>query len=188
MEPQILTSELKWDGHIRVWRVRLRLADGSEIWREVAHHGDSIAVLPYDAAALTALTIRLLRTPALFLGAPQPAEEACAGMIEPGEEAGACARREAMEEMGVRLPILEDVGQAWVSPGVSGERVSLYLAPFGPADRVAAGGGVAGEHENITVLERPLADLARQADAGEIADLCLLTLILALRARRADLF
>ena len=75
MEPQILASELKWDGHIRVWRVRLRLADGSEIWREVAHHGDSIAVLPYDAAARTALTVQLLRTPALFLGAPQPAEK-----------------------------------------------------------------------------------------------------------------
>jgi hypothetical protein len=47
---------------------------------------------------------------------------------------------------------------------------------------------VAGEEENITVVERSLSDLAADADAGRIVDGKLLTLILALRVRRPELF
>ena len=56
-------------------------------------------------------------------------------MIDPGEAPEACARREAMEELGVRLETLEPVSRVWSSPGVSSERISLYLAPYGLADR-----------------------------------------------------
>ena len=45
-----------------------------------------------------------------------------------------------------------------------------------------------GEHENITVVEQPLAELAADAAGGRIADGKLLTLFLALRLRRPDLF
>ena len=45
-----------------------------------------------------------------------------------------------------------------------------------------------GEHEGITVVERLLAELAADVDQGRIADGKLLTLVLALRLRRPDLF
>ncbi len=170
-----------------VERLKVRLADGAEVIREVERHGDAVAVLPYDPERRTALVVRLFRLPAFDRFGEADLREACAGMIE-GEDAAEAGRREALEELGVTLGEMEFVGRVWSSPGVSAELVSLFLAPCGPADRVAAGGGVEGEHENITVVEASLADLARDADAGGITDMKLLVLTLALRARRPALF
>lgn len=184
----ILERHKVWDGYLKVWRMRIGYADGGEAWREVEHHGDSVSILPYDPARRLALTVRLPRAPMLFLGQSDLLEEACAGMIDAGETAEAAARREAMEELGLRLGDLEPLGRAAASPGVSAQRVNLFLAPWSASDRVAAGGGADGEDERIEVLERSLADLARAADAGAIGDLCLFSLVMALRLRRPDLF
>jgi hypothetical protein len=73
-------------------------------------------------------------------------------------------------------------------PGISTERLSLFLAEYRPDHRTAAGGGLASENEILTVVEIGLAELARMADEAELADLKTLTLVLALRVRRPDLF
>jgi hypothetical protein len=86
------------------------------------------------------------------------------------------------------LKSLEFIARVWSSPGVSTERQSLFLAPYCPADRTGKGGGVQGEHEGITVVERSLDGLAFDANQGRIADAKLLTLVLALRLRRPELF
>ena len=86
------------------------------------------------------------------------------------------------------LGALEEAGHVWSMCGVSTERMHLFLAPYAAEHRTGEGGGLAEEHENITVVERPLADLAAEADAGTILDGKLLTLVLALRLRRPDLF
>jgi hypothetical protein len=79
-------------------------------------------------------------------------------------------------------------GRRLARPGVSTERLSLFLSPCRSADRIGDGGGIEGEHERITVVERPLAELMANVDQGRIADAKLLTLVLALRLRRPDLF
>ncbi len=53
---------------------------------------------------------------------------------------------------------------------------------------MADGGGLDEEHEGFEVVETPLAELARMADAGEIADAKTLILIMRLRLDRSDLF
>jgi nudix-type nucleoside diphosphatase (YffH/AdpP family) len=185
---EILERRKVWDGFLKVWRLRIGYADGEEVWREVEYHGDSVSVLPYDPARRLALTVRLPRGPSIFVGESGLVEEACAGMIDAGETPETAVRREAMEELGLRLADLELVGRAAPSPGTLAQRVNLFLAPWSAGDRIAAGGGAAGENERIEVLERPLSDLARAADAGEIGDLCLFSLVMALRLRRSELF
>ena len=192
MRPEILDRDTTHIGYVTVERLRVRLADGAEVIREVESHGDAVAVLPYDPERRSALIVRLFRAPAFDRFGDEVLEEACAGMIEtshgqPADEAGT-VRREAMEELGLRLADLEFVARVWSSPGVSAERVALYLAPYQPRDRIGPGGGVAEEHEAITVIERPLRQLADDADAGRIVDLMLFALVLALRARRPALF
>jgi len=88
----------------------------------------------------------------------------------------------------VRLTRLEAVGSPYSCPGVSSERIDLFLAAYGAADRVAAGGGVAEENEHITVEEVPLALLWTWVEQRRIEDLKSLALILALRVRRPELF
>src|SRR3712207_3639422 len=113
--------------------------------------------------------------------------EAPAGLLEEDDPAD-CARREALEEVGLTLTSLEPVGGVWTMPGISTEHMHLFLAPYVLRDRTGRGGGVAGEHENITVVEMGLAELAAMADSGRLADLKTLTLVQTLRLRRPELF
>jgi nudix-type nucleoside diphosphatase (YffH/AdpP family) len=187
MSPEIISKKVLYSGYVTLLALRLRLPDGEEITREVEDHGRAVAVLPYDPARRTALLVRLLRAPVLLgTGAPDLLE-APAGMVEE-EDPSHTARRELQEEAGLRIGSLEHAGCVFTSPGVSTERMDLYLAPYAEADRTGAGGGVAGEHENITVCEMPLSDLWIMAERGEIADMKTLTLLLTLRVRHPQLF
>jgi nudix-type nucleoside diphosphatase (YffH/AdpP family) len=187
MKPRILQRKITHSGYLTIERLRLRLADGAEAFREVESHGNAAAVLPYDVERRCALVVRLFRAPVLVATGEIISEEACAGMIE-HEDAPTTARREANEELGVDLKSLEFIAKVWSSPGVSTERQSLFLALYRPADRIGQGGGAHGEHEGITVVERSLDGLAFDADQGRIADAKLFTLVLALRLRRPALF
>lgn len=187
MAQTILDRRVVYKGYLTVERLRIRLADQAVVTREVESHGDAIAVLPYDPLRRCGLTVRLFRAPVFSVTAADSLEEACAGMIG-DESVEAAARREAREELGVVLTVLEHVARTWSSPGVSTERQSLFLAPYVLADRTGPGGGVCGEHEGITAVERPLEHLASDADSGLVTDGKLFALILALRSRRPDLF
>ena len=186
--PRIVNSRLGYDGYAKVSVLTLAEADGKQYQREVVDCGRSACVLPYDPERKVALVVRLPRAPLLRDGVAELLIEAPAGMIDAGETAETTIRREAMEEAGVTLTDLEPVAVCWPSPGVLAERTHLFLAPYAAADRIGAGGGLAEEHEDITVEERPLADLWAAAERGELRDLKTLTLVLALRARRPGLF
>ncbi len=188
MHPEILERTVERAGYVTVERMRIRLADGAEVWREMERHGDSVAVLPYDADRRVALVARQFRAPVFAMSGEATIEEACAGMIDGEDAADVTARREAFEELGVRLGELEFLARVWPGPGVGAERQTLFLAAYTAPDRAGGGGGLASENEDILVVERPLADLAADADAGRIADGKLFTLVTALRLRRPELF
>jgi hypothetical protein len=88
----------------------------------------------------------------------------------------------------LRLGALEPVGTVWPSPGVSTERMHMFLAPFSAPDRVTDGGGLADEHEDIEVVEMSLDKLWGMVEAGEIVDLKTLALVQTLRLRHPELF
>ena len=184
----VAERELYRQGRRRYVLVTVRTAEGRELERSVDDHGDAVAVLPYDPERRVAVLTRQERAPPLLAGEVAPGLEALAGMIDAGEDAETAARREAAEETGLALAALEPVARAWSSPGVSTERVSLYLAAFGAADRRGAGGGLVAEDEHIEVVELPLAELASRADRGELDDLKTLALVQTLRLRRPELF
>ncbi len=187
MRHQLLDTETIHAGFLKLLRARFRAGANAEIVREVEHHGDAAAVLPYDVERRVALLVSLSRAPPIVVGIDAPFLEAPAGMIEDGD-AAETAKRELVEEAGLRVREVQPVGVVWSSPGVSTERLHLFLAPYSQADRIGAGGGIADEHEDITVAETPLASLAAKADRGEIADMKTLALLLLLRARRPELF
>jgi len=144
-------------------------------------------VLPYDPERRVAILVRQFRAPVFHAAGEAEMLEAPAGMLDE-DEPGNGARREVLEEVGLTLAVLEPVAAVWTMPGISTERMHLFLAPYGPGDRIGAGGGVAGEHEAITVAETALADLAALADRGALTDLKTFALVQTLRLRRPDLF
>ncbi|GAB6841605.1 nudix-type nucleoside diphosphatase (YffH/AdpP family) [Methylorubrum rhodinum] len=185
--PKIRGTRTVHDGWASFLIADVTLPDGHEVTREIEDHGEAVCVLPYDAERRVALVIRQFRAAPFFAAALPELLEAPAGLLDEADP-HAGARREAFEETGVQLGALEPVATVWTMPGVSTERMHLFLGPYGQADRTGAGGGLAEEHEGITVAEVRLADLAAQAEAGELADLKTYTLVLALRLRRPDLF
>lgn len=186
-QPEVLERRVVSSGYLSVQQLQIRLTDGAVVWREVESHGNAAAVLPFDAARHCALVVRQFRAPVFDASGATMLEEACAGMIG-RESPERAARREASEELGVTLATLEHVADVWTSPGVSTERQSLFLAPYTRTDLTGEGGGARGEHEGITVVELPLATLARRSEERLIADPKLLLLVLTLRCRRPDLF
>jgi len=185
--PEILDQTIVHEGWAKYSVLRIRLADGQIVKRELEEHGPAVTVLPYDPERRTAILVCQFRAPVLVAAGETASVEAVAGLTD-GDAPEEAARREVLEETGVQLTALELVSCLWTMPGLSTERMHLYLAPYTGSDRVGEGGGAPGEHENITVLELPLRELAAKADAGALADLKTFALVQTLRLRRPELF
>jgi len=138
--------------------------------REVYHNGPGAAVLPIDRARGTVLLVRQLRIPALVNGDGPMLVEACAGMVDEGDDPAETVRKEAEQEMGYRLRSIRELFTLYMSPGASAEKLHLFAADYDPGDKVGAGGGEAGEGERIDVLELPLARAWDMVTSGEIVD------------------
>jgi nudix-type nucleoside diphosphatase (YffH/AdpP family) len=184
---KIIRTDTVFEGFSRLMVATVELPDGATIRREIEDHGRAVCVLPYDPKRRTAILVRQFRAPVTFVDGREHLLEAVAGTVE-DESLDACAYREAMEEAGLKLHALEHLAAAWTMPGISTELMDLYLAPYSEADRVGLGGGVEDEHEGITVIELPLAELAAMADAGQIMDMKTLAVVQTLRLRRPELF
>ena len=187
MAPIIGGTRLIHDGWARFLVAEVTMADGSRVKREMEDHGRAVAVLPYDPERRLAVLISQFRAPVLFAEGPPEVMEVPAGILDEGDPAEG-ARREAYEETGLRLGALEPVASAWSMPGISTERMDLFLAPYGQGDKAGPGGGLSEEHEAISVHELPLDAIARMSEDGTIADMKTLVLVYALRLRRPDLF
>lgn len=189
MKPEIIETSTLFSGWTRLLSARIRLPDGKIAVREVEDHGRAVAVLPYDEARRMLLLVRLLRAPALLAADAPDVLEAPAGIIDDDDaDAEAAARRELLEETGYRVGTLERVGAVWTSPGLSTEKLDLFLAPYSIAGRHSAGGGASGEDENITVEEISASRAWAMLESGELDDLKTVTLLLFLRRRRPALF
>jgi nudix-type nucleoside diphosphatase (YffH/AdpP family) len=185
---EIVGRDVAYAGWLALSLVSIRMADGRIMRREVVEHGKATAVLAYDPERHMAMLVRQLRVPVYMTSGEEVLLEAIAGMLDDGTDAPTTARREAMEEAGLKLGELELVANAWPSPGMLTERLSLFLAPYRASDRVGAGGGLAEEHEQIEVVEMPLAALAALVDRGDIYDMKTLVLVQTLRVRKPHLF
>jgi nudix-type nucleoside diphosphatase (YffH/AdpP family) len=104
------------------------------------------SVLPYDPERRTAILVRQFRAPVCMAGKKHEVLEAIAGIVE-NENPDDAALREAMEEAGLELEILEPAGLHWTMPGISTERMALFLAPYRASQRTGEGGGL--EHEQL---------------------------------------
>ncbi|WJY01877.1 NUDIX domain-containing protein [Curtobacterium sp. 458] len=138
--------------------------------RETYDRGNGATVLPHDPERDTVLLTRQFRWPAYVNGHPDGMlVEAAAGLLDEDDPETA-VRREAAEELGIRLGVLTKVFDAFMSPGSVTERVHGYVGAYTPADRVEDGGGIEDEGEDIDVLELPVREALAMVDDGRISD------------------
>ncbi|NUP19480.1 MAG: NUDIX domain-containing protein, partial [Streptomyces sp.] len=95
--------------------------------------------------------------------------EAAAGLLD-ADDPHTAIRRESAEELGVALGALTHVLDAYMSPGSVTERLHYFAAPYTPADRTGAGGGLEEDGEDIEVLELPFSEALAMTRNGRITD------------------
>lgn len=184
---RIKQIETVYEGWSRILKVSVQMPNGRTMIREVLNSGEAAAVLPYDLKRQKIILIRQFRAPVMHIEGHPDFLEAIAGLLDE-DEPEACARRESMEEAGIRLTTLEPMGCFWSAPGITTERLHLFLAPYTQADRVGEGGGIADEHEEIEVLEIGFDELTDLVRSNAIADLKTQVLVQALQLRHPDHF
>ncbi|WP_112607269.1 NUDIX domain-containing protein [Rhizobium sp. WW22] len=137
--------------------------------REVYHRTPAACILLYDPKRETVVLIRQYRLPARLVGETSWMIEVPAGLLD-GDQPEAAIRREAMEETGFRVRDVRFLFKAMTSPGSSTEVIHFFAAVIDTSDRVADGGGLAEEHEDIEVLEVRLPDAIVMIETGDICD------------------
>jgi len=137
--------------------------------RLVFERGDSVAALLLNRDTQHVILIEQFRYPTYEKG-PGWLCEVVAGMIDEGEQPEDAMRREIHEEIGYQAYELTHIATFYVSPGGSSERILLYYAEVATADRVAPGGGLASEHEDIRQVELTLPELWEALENKSLAD------------------
>lgn len=158
-------------GRLTEYRFRYTRIDGTsaEMSREVYDRGHASAVLLFDSDRDSVVLVRQFRPPPMVNGQHPYLLEACAGVL--GDDSPEqCAMREAVEEAGIRIKVLQPVAAAYGNPAALTEIVYLYVGLFDNRDRTA-GGGLPEEGEDIEVVEMPFADAFAKIANGEIVDM-----------------
>lgn len=132
---------------------------GIEARRIVVRHGPSAVILPIDARGRI-LLVRQFRLPA-----GGAIWELPAGRVGPGERPLAAARRELLEETGLRARRWKKLLAFYPTPGYVTERMHLFLA-----QDLEAGEARPDEDERIRCRWFSRRELAAWLRAGRIVD------------------
>jgi len=137
--------------------------------RDVFDRGNAAAILPYNLGRRTVVLTRQFRLPTYVNGYDDLLIEAVAGLLDNAAPEDRI-RAEAEEEIGYRLHHVHKLFESFMSPGAVTEKIHFFIAEYEPEMRVGSGGGLAGEGEDIEVLELPIEEALAMVDDGRIAD------------------
>lgn len=139
--------------------------------REVFDHGNAVTVLLYNRKEKTIILTRQFRVATYINGnSSGMLLETPAGLLDGNEPPEEAVIREIREETGYEIPSVQKVYEAYSSAGSVTELIYYYVAPYSKEQKVAEGGGLAEEGEEVQVVEMPFADAVQQLDNGEIRD------------------
>lgn len=168
LSARILASD--W-GVLTKYEYELRFRDG--VWRrqtrEAYDRGNGATCLLYDPDAGAVLLTRQFRLPVYLNGGLESLIEAPAGLLD-GSDPADRMRSELIEETGYDVSELRHLFDVYMSPGSVTEYLAFFAGTYSPRQKVADGGGLPEEGEDIDVLHVPLAEALAMIDRGEIRD------------------
>lgn len=166
-------TELRSDRWTRLVNTTLDWLRGDGRWqelqRETVDHGDGAAILLHHPVQRTVVLVRQFRYATYINGHDGLFVEVPAGLLDAASPED-CIRAEAEQEVGFRVRQPRRVFDAFMSPGSLTERVHCFVAEYEAGDRVAAGGGLEHEGEDIEVLELPVDEALAMVADGRIRD------------------
>jgi 8-oxo-dGTP pyrophosphatase MutT (NUDIX family) len=182
--PVASSTELARGALVRLRRDMVRMPDGEAVGREVVEHPGAVAVLALDSEERV-LLIRQYRHPVGRLLWELPA-----GLRDvAGEPLRATAERELLEEAGYQASEWSVLADPYSSPGISTERIRIFLAR-GPILVPESERSYVPEHEEayLELAWVPLDEAVARVLAGDLHNGITALGILAAYAARQDGF
>jgi len=169
--------EKKFDEYLKIYDIEDINKNGVHIKRQIVSRTNdnldiSVAGTVYDTEEEVFYLVKQYR--AGVTDEDRYMVEVVAGTVESGENPLECFKREVMEEVGVKVNRVTEVGSFYASPGFSKEQMYLYHAE---GVRVAEGGGLESENEDIEILKVSKEVLRDMLYRNRIKDLKSLTLL-----------
>jgi nudix-type nucleoside diphosphatase (YffH/AdpP family) len=123
MNFDLLGKDVIYSGRVfDLVHAHFRLPDGREHTYDLVNHHGAVTILPVDESG-NIWFVRQFR-----IGAMQWLLELPAGLLEAGETPEASAQREIQEEIGMLAENLVKLGEFYMVPGYSTEKLHAYLA------------------------------------------------------------
>jgi GDP-mannose pyrophosphatase NudK len=155
---------------------------------EIYHRPSGAVILLYDPERKKLLLTKQLRLPTYFNGNESgDLIEVCAGITDEGETVEEGAIREAKEELGYELKEVKKVYEAYLSPGGDVEIAHFFVAEYHPDMKVAQGGGLEEEGEDVTAVEMDFMEAKTKLRQGEFKDAKTIMLLQYLFMNEAEL-
>ena len=143
-------SKLVYEGKLSTVSLEsFRFADGGSSEREIVHHPGAVAVVAFNDE-----WVCLVRQPREAVAAEALLELPAGKLDVEGESPLECARRELVEEVGIRAGSWEKLKLFYVSPGWADEELHLFAAT--DLEQVEP---EPSEGERIEIVHWPLARL-----------------------------
>ncbi|MFC3157833.1 nudix-type nucleoside diphosphatase, YffH/AdpP family [Chryseobacterium arachidis] len=151
--------------------------------REAYDRGNGAVILLYNKNTGTVILTRQFRLPTYINGNTSGMLiEACAGLLD-NDNPEDCIKRETEEETGYKISKVEKIFEAYMSPGSVTEILYFFIAEYSKEMKIADGGGLDEEGENIEVLELLFDKALEMIDSGEIKDAKTIMLLQHLRIK-----
>ena len=182
--PVTESDELAKGSVVRVRRDTVTMPDGQQVGREVVEHPGAVGIVALDEAGRV-LLIRQYRHPT-----ERELWEIPAGLRDvAGEPLSTTARRELLEEAGYQAAHWQVLADFFTSPGISSERLRVYLAR-GLTRVPDAERGYVPDHEeaHLSVEWAPLDVVVSRILAGNLHNGVMMVGVLAALAARAGGF
>jgi nudix-type nucleoside diphosphatase (YffH/AdpP family) len=169
-----IRTEILSDSHYTLKKVTFDYQKKDGNWetqsREVYDRGNGATILLYNREQQTVILTRQFRLPSYLNGNKEGALiEACAGLLDEDNPED-CVRREAEEETGYKVKDVQKAFAAYMTPGAVTEILHFFVGAYSKDMKVAEGGGLEEEHEEIEVLEMPFDKAYGMIQTGEIKD------------------
>ena len=150
-----------------------RFPDGSwkRLSRESYNRGNGACILLYNSESKNVILTKQFRMPAYNNDKLDGMSiEACAGAIDKNENPEVCIIREVEEEVGYKVDNVELIMENYMSPGAVTEKMYYFVGEYKHTDKIAEGGGLSSEDEDIEVMEMPFSRAIELINSGEIKD------------------
>lgn len=174
MKVKILSKETLLEGFFKIEHAKVQHEKFTGGWtpalsRYNLDRGEAVAVLIYLTDKQKFILVRQFRY-AVYQSTDEGwIDEIVAGVLDEDSPLE-CAKRECIEEAGYEIDKFDHLGTVFSTPGITTERIHLYIGYCQSSDKKHEGGGLDEEHEDIQILELDIDEAYYRLMRGKFGD------------------